>query len=101
MSESQPTFGLSPEARYYIEQAAEAAASRAVEKMTAGDCPFHCDDITGVKATLYGANGKSGLTCDVAHLEEQVSGLVWWNRATIVAALSAVAAVIASLLSAT
>lgn len=101
MSEPEPTFGLSPEARYYIDQAAESAATKAVEKLTSGDCPFHCEDISGVKATLYGANGRSGITRDVARIEEQVGGLVWWNRATIVAALSAVAAVIASLLGAT
>jgi len=54
MSESQPTFGLSPEARYYIEQAAEAAASRAVEKMTAGDCPFHYDVDSSVLSLTVG-----------------------------------------------
>jgi len=99
MDDRDATFGLSPEARYYIDKAAEAAATKAVEKPAAGDCPFDCGELRGVKATLYGMNGKSGLTRDVTRIEEQVSGLVWWNRATIVAALSAVAAVIASLLS--
>lgn len=87
MSDDEPSFGLTPEARYFIEQAAEAAASKAVEKLTSGDCPFHCDQLAGVKATLYGANGKSGLTKDVTLLEAKVGSLLWWNRATVGAAL--------------
>ena len=94
MSESQPTFGLSPEARYYIEQAAEAAASRAVEKLASGDCPFRCDQRAGVKATLYGSDGKSGITKDVALLEARVGSLLWWNRATVGAALGLIGTLI-------
>mgnify|MGYP001418055639 FL=1 len=94
MTETEPTFGLSPEARYYIEQAAEAAATKAVEKLTSGDCPFRCEDIAGVKATLYGSDGKSGITKDVALLEARVGSLLWWNRATVGAALGLIGTLI-------
>jgi hypothetical protein len=49
-----------------------------------------------VRATVYG-NGTPGLKVRVTRLEERVGNLIWWNRATIVAALGAIGAIIVSL----
>ena len=52
--------------------------------------------MAGVRATVYG-NGADGLKTRVTPLEEQIEHLVWRNRATIVAVLGAIGALIVSL----
>lgn len=96
MTEDEATFGLTPEARYFIEQAAERAATKAVEKLTAGDCPFRCDQLADVKATLYG-DGHPGIKDRVTTIEEQVSSLVWQSRLIGAASVTSIIGLIVSL----
>ncbi len=56
-----------------------------------------CVRVSALEKTVYG-NGSSGIKGRVGTLEEQVATLVWWNRATIAAALTAVGAVVVSLI---
>ena len=61
-------------------------------------CPRPCERVADLETATYGNGGESGgLKGRVTTLEEQVGSLVWWNRATIAASLSAVGALIANL----
>jgi len=96
MSDRQ-LFGLTAEQRYFIEQTAEAAAEKAVDKLVAKECPHDCKDVKGVKATLYGDDGKSGLCGEHATVKEQVANLVWQTRLIAGATVGSIVALIAQL----
>lgn len=90
-------FDLSPEARYFIETTATAAAEAAVKRLAdARRCPLACEEMAGVKEAIE--DPRAGLRTRVATMEEQVGNLVWWMRATVVSAIGAVASVIVSLI---
>lgn len=50
-----------------------------------------------VREEVAKGNGQSEIKRDIAVLKERVGGLVWWNRATIVASMTTVGALIISL----
>lgn len=90
-------FGLTAEQRFYIDTAAERAAQMAVAKLVSQECPHDCRDIAGVRATLYGDDGKSGLCSEHATIQEQVSNLVWQTRLIAGATVGAIIGLIAQL----
>ena len=97
---SEDLFGLTVEARYYIDTAAEKAATKAAEetvaKLAERPCGFDCEDMAGVRATVYG-NGADGLKTRVTRLEEQLEDVVWMKRASLVAVFGAVGSLIVSI----
>lgn len=62
-------------------------------------CIRDCPRVDALQETVFGDGSKEGgLKGRTTRLEEQTGNLVWWNRATIGAALGAVGAVIVSLI---
>lgn len=92
-------FGLTPEARYYIDTAAEKAATAAVGKFVGHPCPFECKDVGELKDTLYGREGSKdgGVKGRTITLEEQVSTLVWQTRLVAAATVTSIVGLIVSL----
>ncbi len=89
-------FGLTAEQRFYIDTAAEKAAEKAVAKLLAQDCPHDCKDVSGVKTTLYGDDGKSGLCGEFGTVKEQVGNLVWQTRVIAAAVVTSIVGLVAS-----
>lgn len=79
---TEELFGLTPEARYYIDAAAEKAAEAAVAKFVGNPCPFECRDVGSLKRTVYGAaeDGVVGMDERMNRLEAfeaRVTRLTW------------------------
>lgn len=90
--------GFTPEQSWVIRTVVRETAREVVAELSAGkSCPFYCKDMEELRTTVYG-NGNPGLKSSVVTLKEQVSTLIWWNRATVVAALGAIGSVIMSLI---
>ncbi|NLF18839.1 MAG: hypothetical protein GX595_16530 [Lentisphaerae bacterium] len=62
-------------------------------------CIRDCPRVDNLESTVYGTEGSrdGGLKGRMTTVEEQIGNLVWWHRATLVAALGAVGAVVVSL----
>ena len=92
-------FGLTPEARYYIDTAAEKAATAAVRKFIGQPCPFECKDVGELKDALYGPEGSrdGGVKGRTITLEEQVSTLVWQTRLVAAATISSMIGLVISI----
>lgn len=94
---SDGTFGLSDEARFYIDTAAEKAATEAVRLAFANRaCPRDCERVSDLEAATYG-NGTGGLKHRVTVLETQMEDVVWAKRASLAAAIAAAGSLIVSL----
>lgn len=94
---SDGTFGLSDEARFYIDTAAEKAATEAVRlAFLSPNCPRDCERVKDLEAATYG-NGNSGLKHRVTVLETQMEDVIWAKRASIGAAIAAIGSLVVSL----
>ena len=82
--------GFSAEQSWVIRTVARESARQAIVELSGKPCPFSCTDMDDLKSTTYG-NGTAGLKSRVGVLETQTEDLIWYKRATIVAALGLMA----------
>ena len=90
--------GLSAQAEQVLRMLVREEVQNGIRLASADpNCPRPCEKVADLETAVYG-NGRNGVGGRVTSLEEQVENLVWWNRATIVASLGAVGAVLISLI---
>lgn len=81
--------GFTAEQSWVIRTVARESARQAIVELSGQPCPFSCADMDDLKSTTYG-NGTAGLKTRVTVLETETADLIWYKRATIVAALGVV-----------
>ena len=91
--------GLTQQGESVLRLVVREEVAAGIKEASRETCIRDCPRVENLEASVYGAEGSKdgGLKGRVTTLEEQTANLVWWNRATIVAALGAVGAVIVSL----
>ena len=90
--------GFTAAQSWTIRTIAYESARLAIAELEDKRCPFACEDMAGLRATIYG-NGKNGLKTIVTRHDERIAHLLWWNGVTIVASLSTIGALVVALLS--
>jgi len=86
VTDDGPIPGFTAEQSWVIRTVASESARLAIAELEGKPCPFACKDVTELKATTYG-DGTPGLKSRLITLEVQTADLIWYKRATIVAAL--------------
>jgi hypothetical protein len=86
MTDDGPIPGFTAPQSWVIRTVASESARLAIDELAGKPCPFACADVAELKAVTYG-DGTPGLKSRVVTLEVQTADLIWYKRATIVAAL--------------
>ncbi len=91
--------GLTPQGERVLRMVVREEVTAGIKDALANPaCPRPCERVADLETATYGnGDGRGGIKGRVTTLEEQVGSLVWWNRATIAASLSAVGALIVNL----